>query len=291
MVIKQLAQTKKAPVRDFLKYLILVYGREKIGKSTLFSQFPDCYFISTEPGTKGLEIYETQVENWDELKQVVKLLKLTNKYPSVCIDTVDRAYDMCLDYVCRELNIDYPGEDEAGKEDFGKSWKAVKKEFMAVIHEIIRTGRGVGFTSHATETEIKTKSGERYTRIFPSMGKQARTAIEALVDFFFYADYMRDENGDTVRVLITQGDETVWAGSRQGIAEMPPIMPLLRKGGYQALVDAFNGRHKGIDPSTLRGTRTTGKAAINLVNRMKQPTTPEVMVKPKIILKKPIRRA
>ena len=263
---------RKNPLTDFNQYSLLIYGREKIGKSTLFSSFPDILFLTTEPGTKGLEIFETPVENWREILQVVTLLKKgDHKFKRVVFDTIDRAYDMCLDYKCRELGIEYPGITADGKEDFGKSWKMIKQEFMNMIHELSRLKLGVSFTSHAVESEIISSSGEKYTRVYPSMSKQARGIIEALVDFFFYAEYVRTTDNAIKRVLITQGDETVWAGSRQGIqgVQFPRIIEIKRGGGYEELLNCFSGKSDGMDVTKLLTHRTTTKAGGNLLTKLK----------------------
>jgi len=266
--------TKKKPVeQDFDRYLILLYGREKIGKSTLFASFPDTLFFTTEPGTKGLEIYEIACSDWKTIKEAVALLQKEKRFRRVVFDTVDRAYDMCLDYVCKRMGIAYPGTSPDGREDYGKSWREVRQEFMKIINDIVWTGRGVAFTSHATESEIRTRSGDQYTRIFPTMSRQARTVVEPLVDFFFFADYVRDVHGDIQRIIITEGDETIWAGTRKGIGEFPPMLPLLPKGGYEVLLKAFQGQHPGVDPMTLLAGRQTSPVTAKYIQKRRATAT------------------
>ena len=261
---------------DISHYTTLIYGREKIGKTTLMSSFPDALFLSTEPGTKGLKVFEFNAENggitsWDVFRAAVDLLeKDRTRFKTIVIDTADRAYDMCLDWVCDTMKIEYPGHDSNGTEDFGKSWRAVKMEFLECIHRIAKTGRGICFTSHAKETEFKTKSGEKYTRIFPSMSSQARTVIEAIVDMFFYAEYVRDPSGETKRILICQGDDTIWAGARATVGGVfPQFLPMKAKDGYVVIRDAFMGKLVGIDPATLVPARTTTETAKKLIVKAK----------------------
>lgn len=268
---KVLPSKVKVPETDMMQYLWLLYGREKIGKTTFFSQFPGALFLATEPGTKGLSIYEVAVTDWGIIRQVRQELSTTDRFELVVFDTVDRAYDMCLDYVCKKKGIEYPGEDVTGQQDFGRSWRAVKQEFMHEIHGIIQTGRGVAFTSHVSEMEFKSGLGKKYTKIFPSMSTQARKVIEALVDFFLYADYFSDSEGTTHRVLITEGDETIWAGSRSvdGIT-LPRMLPMHPTQGYEILRDAFHGDHPGLDPSTLRVEDKTSKTASSFLPKYRR---------------------
>lgn len=242
---------------DLSRYMILLYGREKIGKTTAFASFPDAIFLNTEPGAKGLSIYEFNsdkggITSWEVFLKAVDLLMNSDRFKTVVIDTADRLYDMCMDYVCKVRNIEYPGRDSSGDEDFGKSWRAVRQEFLEPLVKLQQSKRGVCLTSHVKEDTIKTKNGDKYSAIRPSMGKQAREIIEATVDYFFYAEYMKDKNGATKRVLICQGDETIWAGHRaiEGLPEFPSFLPLERD-AYTVIHNAFLGKEPGLDPATL----------------------------------------
>jgi hypothetical protein len=258
-------------------YTILLYGREKIGKTQIFSTFPESIFFTTEPGTKGLRIAEFNaddgaVKDWDIFRKGVQLLEADpTKYKTVIIDTVDRAYDMCLDWVCRERHIDHPGTDESGEQDFGKSWRAVRMEFLEQIHRISQTGRGICFTSHAREEEFKDKArGEKFTRIFPSMSGQARKIVEAIVDMFFYAEYVRGADGSTQRILICQGDETIWAGARSGVVDhFPQFLPMDKTNGYEVIKEAFLGESTGLEPSEVMFGKATSKVGKEFIQKAK----------------------
>jgi hypothetical protein len=261
---------------NILHYLFLVYGREKIGKTTLFSQWPDVLFATTEPGTKGLEINEFNwqhggVTDWNMFRACVELLTTTKHgFNLLVVDTADRAYDMCLDWVCANRGIEYPGQDAHGEEDWGKSWRAVRQEFLGQIHKVVQAGIGVGFTSHVKEVTINTRSGSKYDKIMPSMSNQARAVIEALIDYFFYAEYVRDKDGNTRRILICQGDETVWAGARPGATKnFPALLPLQAEGGYDVIHKAFLGQYAGLDPRTLAPAKSTTKTGSDFIKRQR----------------------
>ncbi len=261
--------------RDLHAYKILIYGREKIGKTTIFASFPDAIFFSTEPGTKGLEVYEFNhddggVKTWEIFVQGVDLLLKTDRFRFVIIDTADRAYEKCKDWLCRTWGIDYPGVTAEGKEDYGKSWGAIRDEFQKQIDRIIASGRGVGFTSHSKEVEIKVKNAESYHRIQPTMSNQARKAIEPLVDFFFYAEYAKDNEGNTQRILICEGDESIWAGARAGVTrDFPRLLPMHPDNGYKIIEDAFLGKSRGLDARTLQPSKLSSKSGGKLINKQK----------------------
>ena len=266
---------RKVPEGNMIKYAALIYGREKIGKTTVLASFPGAIFLSTEPGTKGLSIFEYNsqdggVKSWDILRAGVDALVAdkAQRFQTVVIDTADRAYDMCLDWVCENRGVEYPGKDSDGKEDFGKSWRAVKQEFIDQINRLIHAGYGVWFTSHARETEIKLKNGNKYDKIYPSMSNQARAAIEALVDFWFYAEYVTGPDNKTHRILICEGDETLWAGGRPTpfIQQWPRFLPMTNDGtAFSIIESAFKGEYAGLDPLTLLPSNATKAVASKLL--------------------------
>jgi len=264
---------RKAALRDLLQFSQILYGREKIGKSTHYASYPDSLFFATEPGVKGLEVFSLNedegVRDWDMFLKGIKLLEDNpTSFRFIIIDTVDEAYSHCLDWVCKRRGIEYPGQDDQGREDFGKSWRAVRKEFTTAIHRILRTGRGVAFTSHSKEETVKSKSGVSYQRVYPTISRQGREVIEALVDFYFYCEYVRDMMGNTQRVIFTHGDEMVWAGCRPvaGV-NLPQFLPLTEAGGYELLQSAFNGEDVGIPPAQLLPANTTAAPAKKLLQK------------------------
>lgn len=274
----KLPLAKKAVEQDLGKYILLMYGREKIGKTTFFSSFPRSIFFCTEPGSKALSVFELNaddggVKDWNIFREGVDLLckQGIKRFNTVIIDTVDRAYDFCLDWVCKERGIEYPGVDVSGEQDYGKSWRAVRQEFLEQIHKLLRAGIGICFTSHAKEEAIKTKSGERFTRIFPSMSNQARNVVEAIVDMFFYAEYFKDiQTQEVKRILITQGDDTIWAGCR--VDKIPRFIPLVKENGYELLRQAFIGEHKGLNLDSFMTAKTTTKTGAEFLTKVRRLT-------------------
>ena len=60
---------KRTPAcTDLSKYTMLLYGREKIGKTSLASQFPETLFLFFEPGGIGLDLFEMSIESWESFQ-------------------------------------------------------------------------------------------------------------------------------------------------------------------------------------------------------------------------------
>ena len=237
-VLLFLPENKSTPSDSFQDYSILLYGKKKIGKTSLVGEFPDTLFLMCEPGGKALSIFQVAVRNWSEFKQYIDLAIEDPRFKTICVDTADYSYDMCMDYVCDKLVIEHPS-DEA----YGKGWKAVKKEYVKVITKLLHSGKGVVFISHSKDEEFKSRRTESYHKVVSSMSGQAKDVLEGLIDIWVNYDYDGKK-----RVLVIRGSDEVDAGHRlKGhfkYADGTPIeqiwMGRNSKEAYQNLLSAFN---------------------------------------------------
>jgi len=226
----------------------------------------------TEPGAKGLTIFNFNgenggVTNWDILRRGVDLLEKTDRFKTVVIDTVERAYDQCLEYVSKKLGIVHPGDVD----DFGKSWSAVRKEFSGQLTRLINTGRGIIFTAHTSREDINRRSGESFAIIEPKLSKIAKTEVGSIVDNQFYVSHAKDMKGSDIRIIFTSPDELVVAGSRpiNGIT-LPTILPLTKTNGYEMFLEAAIGKYKGLDPQTLMAAQDASNSNKKLIRSVKR---------------------
>jgi len=260
-----LPDEKKIPNTDPARLTGLLYGLPKIGKTSWFATFPDTLFLTTEPGTKGQEIFEYNSDdggckNWDLVRAAVDLLEKTDRFSTVVMDTGDEGYTICFDWTCKREGISHPSDA-----DYGKGWGAIATEFRDIVNRIVRTGRGVWFTSHVKETEHKPRGGTPFTKITPTLGTQAWKVIVPLCDLVIYCEYMTvPATRQTQRVMITTGDEMVLAGGRRlcrGTEKivLPRFLPLQDEGGYDTFLAACHGEDVGLDPETLVAPRTASE--------------------------------
>jgi len=236
-----LPTTRSEPKPELGDYTWLIYGERKIGKTSLAAQFPEALFMMFEPGGKGLSIYQVECPSWDAFKGYLKALKGTSQYSTIVIDTIDIAYERCVQFVGRREGFDHPSDNN----DFGKTWSIIKQEFTSTILELIATGRGVMFLSHATESEFQEASGGKYNKIIPTMPGQARKFVTGFVDIIAYYGYYGHD-----RLLTISGSDMVDAGHRvdghfvssedpkQRIHSIP--MGASAAEGYSNILDAFN---------------------------------------------------
>jgi hypothetical protein len=243
------------PSSNLQDYSMLWFGREKIGKTTLGSMFPDSLFLMCEPGGKALRIHKIDIHNWYEFKGAVAEVLKDKRYRTIIVDTVDKAYDYCQEAVCLNLAIEHPSEEE-----WGKGWGKVRTEFAQMMTALAHCGKGLILTSHARETEIKRRGGASTTRITPTMAAGARGVLEPMVDIWAYFTYT-DDGG---REIWLRGDEVVAAGHRLqdhfvGVDRVN--MGKSAQEGYQAFMAAWErGKQKG-------GDTEKPKARISLTKR------------------------
>ena len=113
--------------------IVVLYGVEGIGKSTLASHAPDPLFMDLENGTDQLDVARvTPPHGWEELLSVIKEVADT---PDTCktliIDTIDRAEMLAIQYICQKYK-------QAGIESFGygKGYVYLAEEFKRLLDAI-----------------------------------------------------------------------------------------------------------------------------------------------------------
>lgn len=264
----RLPRKKKAALTELRQFNGLFFARPKFGKTTFFSTFPDILFLTTEPGTKGLEIFEFNAENggvtsWPVMLQAVKLLETSKRFSNVVIDTADEAYAICMDYVCARSGVEHPHDAN----DYGKTWNKVSRSFTTALNRIARTGRGLYLTSHVKEREIETAAGAKFTRIGPSLSGQAEKTILSFVDLIWYGEIVRGGR----RLVLTEGDEYVTAGSRKrGVVTRMPravLLPQDESEDYEHFAATFRGEVDGADAEDIWASMTASKAVANVIDK------------------------
>ncbi len=234
--------TKKTkPSTDPMSYSILLYGQEKAGKSTFASHAPGAVFLATEPGLNALSVFKVDVNSWPEMLDALgELAQGKHDFKTVIIDTVDNAYDYCLQHVCGSMDIEHPADAE-----YGKGWAAVNNEFKRVLTKLASLPYGLMLISHSQVQEIKTRTGA-YDRIIPTLAKGPRRTVIGLVDMVLMVevDAVKGEAGEYSyrRIIHTKPTPNYDAGDRTG--RLPATLPLDYAAFLKAFTDATKGKTK-----------------------------------------------
>jgi hypothetical protein len=153
------------------------------------------------------------------------------------------AYGMCFEFMCQRMAIQHPSDEN----DFGKSWGQIEKEFIKQLNRLLHA-KGVILISHSVVSEIKSRTGETFQFMEPSMPKQAGRFLTGVVDLYAYYGYYGSE-----RKLLIQGDEFIGAGNRlqeYGLmfhttkGEKVVSIPMGKNSteGYKNLMSAFSNK-------------------------------------------------
>lgn len=254
------------PSEDIREYSLLLYGPPGIGKTTFFASFPEALFLLTEPGKpSGAFVFNESgggITDWKVMRAAVELLeKDKSQFKNVVIDTLDEAYRLAMQYVCKGAGIKHPSE----KKDFGKTWGDIADAILDVTHRIQRTGRGIYLTSHASHSTVELAGGGSYSKIGPNITGKGGERIKAAMDFIFFADcYSVD--GQTTRLIRTSLTELITAKARpigRNAIQLPTYIPLPNdpREDYNVFAAAFRGEDVGIDPTRVHANVLTSKGA------------------------------
>lgn len=225
--------TQKTPPKPSLHDLtVLVHGPHKFGKSTLCAQSDGALFLATEPGLNHLEVFQQPISTWDELLAAAKeIAEGKHAFRTIVIDTVDNAYRMCAEYICRKCEVEHESDLE-----YGKGYALVNGEFHRVLNKLALLPYGLFLVSHSQEKEIETRTG-KYTKVVPTLPDKARKLVLGLVDIILFCDLEPTTGADGKpayrRVLRTKPTLVYEAGDRTG--RLPDVLDL----NFAAFAAAF----------------------------------------------------
>lgn len=194
------------PDVDLSDFSLLIHGEKKIGKTTLAMQGGKVLVLQFDPAQRCYKRMELVVRSWEEFLAILKKLEKASAdmYDRVVIDGAEIWYSMCQKFICENLGIEHPGD-----EDFGKGWQSLRDTFTAAVTRMLHLPYGVWFLAHSQWKEVKNRHGRKTDKLVPRLPSQAEEVLNGRVDGWFAYDY---EDGD--RVLILQGDEMTGAGHR-----------------------------------------------------------------------------
>lgn len=228
----RLPTERKKPSLNLSSLIVLLYGGYKVGKSTFCNQFPAALFLATEPGLNSLDTRDVNITSWDDMLEACALIAEGNHdYDTIVIDTIDNAWKLCTEYVCKANKIAYEGDL-----DYGKGHALVAREFNRVITKLAQLPYGLWMISHAKATTVEGRTN-KYTKIIPTLPDRAHSIIGAMADLVLYASMdERMHNGVLVqtRTIYTKPNLYWEAGDRTG--RLPEQMAM----DYNEFVSSFD---------------------------------------------------
>jgi len=195
------------PKTTFADLTWLLYGEKGIGKTSVAARFPAALLVPFEPGSKFLTIARLPVvTRREEFLHVLKQLSAAeHEYRTAVIDPGNKAYEVCMEFVCRREGVTHPND----RKDFGKTWGQVSKEFQGAHAMLSAADVSMVILAHAKTIDLETFSGQVFSRIVPVMSGSTEEYYAGIVDMIGYYHYH-----DRQRYLQIRGDDFVMAKCR-----------------------------------------------------------------------------
>lgn len=230
---------------------LLIYGPEKMGKTTLASEFPNPVFLQTEKGESGaLEL--TSFGHLTSYEQVIEaigaLAAEENNFQTVVLDSVSALQKLIWDKVCRDSNVK---SIELAGGGYGKGYIEADNLWLEVLDGLnfLRNERGMAVVliGHAVISRFDDPETQSYSRYDIDLHKRAEGLLKREVDAILLVkkdvtiktegkgERARADGGDT-RWIYTEGKPAFTAGNRY---DMPARLIYQRGQGFAALAQYF----------------------------------------------------
>lgn len=226
---------------------LLIYGPEKMGKTTLASEFPAPVFIQTEDGASGqleLDSFGLMVGFSDVLDAIAALASEEHGFQTVVIDSLSQLEKLVFAEVCRRNNwssIETPG--------FGKGYVEADYAWSELIDALnyLRDQRGmtVVLIGHSVTDRFDDPETQSYSRYAIDLHKRAVAIVSREVDAILLikkdVTIKTDQPGGKGRARADGGDTRwIYATGRPAFAagnryDMPDRVMFKKGEGFAAL--------------------------------------------------------
>lgn len=210
---------------------ILIYGVDKVGKSTFASEAPSPVFLGPESGTERLNVSRLPAPSSyeDVLAQIDDLINGKHDYKTLAIDSLDWIEPLVFEKVCFDYkwkNIEDPGWKK-GHEISVEYWRKIiqrlntlrekrRMNIIAIAHTIVRKAKDP-------------QNQAEYERFEVKIYDKSAALWREFVDFILFANFetmTHKEKGGKVRAfggeipyVYTKRTAGYDAGNRYGLPE------------------------------------------------------------------------
>lgn len=241
------------PPDTFLDYVTLIYGESGIGKTSLLAKFPQSCTLMLEPKRRGLRMRMVEVQYvsmdkmkkhkgptpWEMIAAFLTACVDDDSVQTICIDNVDRAYELCMNHVCYNAGYTHPNQAK----DYGQTWDLIRETFSDAFDKVIFSGKGLVFSSKYKFKEVEQRDGDNYERLQPSCANGCLKYLMDCTDFGIYYGYERKR-----RAFIIRSANDIWTKcGPEGRFLDPDGNPVnvIEAGetpddAFQTLIDGFN---------------------------------------------------
>ncbi len=88
-------------------YLVIIYGPNGVGKSSIAAEFPKSGFIDIEEGTKNLDVERMpRPENYVDFHEQLDELATNKSFKSIVVDTADHLESLMVKKICSDADVE-----------------------------------------------------------------------------------------------------------------------------------------------------------------------------------------
>lgn len=233
---------------------LLIYGPEKMGKTTLASEFPAPVFLQTEMGQSGdleLDSFGHLTSYEQVIEAIGSLASGDHSFQTVVLDSVSALQKLVWDKVCRDSNVK---SIELAGGGYGKGYIEADNLWLEVLDGLnyLRNERrmAVVLVGHSSVTRFDDPETQSYSKYEIDLHKRARDLLKREVDAILLvkkdvtiktddpkrADTRARADGGDTRWIVTEGKPGFEAGNRYNM----PARIMYQKGqGFSALAPFF----------------------------------------------------
>ncbi len=215
---------------------VLLYGPEKLGKTTFAAGAPSPIFLATEDGTTQVDVERfPRPGSWFDVVDALKALtNEKHEYKTLVIDTVDWLEPLIWAQVCAEHKDTPKSIDDIG---FGRGYESALVVWRALLFELEvlwKRGMHIVLLAHSWIKPFKDPESDGFDRYELKLHKKAAALLKEWCDAVLFGQYevaaYKDEKtkrvrgiGTGVRVLRTQHTAAYDAGNRYSLPDSLPL--------------------------------------------------------------------
>jgi len=221
---------------------LVLYGDEKVGKTSTVAQAPNPLYLGTDDGRRRLGVDGLPIPStWDEfvgqLEQAVEEAPGLG-YGSLVTDTLNGIVELCAEHVCQ---TQFGGKWNDTRHGFlawggNQGWGAVSEEIRRILplyDQAIDASLWVVLIAHSSTQKVRNPIDGDYDRFAPAMDRRVWARVAQWADVIVRVDYdttFLEEAGrrravtDGTRVLRCGATIADSVGCRVGY-ELPETIP------------------------------------------------------------------
>jgi len=201
---------------------VIIYGREKVGKSPLAASAPNSLLIKTEDRVDHIDCAKTPLIT--TMEQMIEVLRYVSeddhKFETIIIDTVDELEPMLHKYLCNKVGARHILDEKNSQTNFHNGLKVLApngwRDFLLMLDRIrLKRKVNIIMVMHAVVQSVNLPDTEPYDRYSMKIEKNSLPILMGWADIIgFYHKkilFTHEEIGkDETRAIPVIEDDNRW---------------------------------------------------------------------------------